>query len=152
VTRGSDNVAVSIQRTFIARDGRGKAPVNPSKMMLGPCRGSAVRLAAPGDVLMLGEGIETCLAKMLATGYPSWSALSASRLRALDLPDDVRHAIVLADGDDACATASRLHRYGACRDDWQFARPQLPPYRRPKTSADVRVVTSPKGGHDDRRR
>jgi putative DNA primase/helicase len=71
--------------------------------MLGPCRGGAVRLAAPGDVLMLGEGIETCLAAMLATGYPSWPALSASGLRALDLPDDVRHVIVLADGDDACA-------------------------------------------------
>ena len=39
-------------------------------MMLGPCRGGAVRLADSGDVLMVGEGIETCLAAMQATGHP----------------------------------------------------------------------------------
>jgi hypothetical protein len=36
--------------------------------MLGPCRGGVVRLADPGKVLMIGEGIETCLAAMQATG------------------------------------------------------------------------------------
>jgi hypothetical protein len=50
-------------------------------MMLGPCRGGAVRLAAPGDALMVGEGIETCFAAMLATGKPTWGALSTSGLR-----------------------------------------------------------------------
>ena len=78
----------------------GKAPVDPQKMMLGPCRGGAVRLAEPGDVLMVGEGIETCLAAMQATGHPAWAALSTSGLRALDLPTDVRDVIVLADGDE----------------------------------------------------
>ena len=85
----------------------GKAPVDPQKMMLGPCRGGAVRLAEPGDVLMVGEGIETCLAAMQATGHPAWAALSTSGLRALDLPDDVRDVIVLADGDDAGEAAAR---------------------------------------------
>ena len=28
-------------------------------MMLGPCSGGVVHLAVPGDVLMVGEGIET---------------------------------------------------------------------------------------------
>ena len=46
VTRGIDDVPLAIHRTFLARDGFGKAPVNPQKMMLGPCRGGAVRLAA----------------------------------------------------------------------------------------------------------
>ena len=49
---------------------------------------------------MVGEGIETCLAAMLATGHPAWAALSISGLRALDLPREVRDVIVLADGDD----------------------------------------------------
>jgi Toprim domain-containing protein len=49
---------------------------------------------------LIGEGIETCLAAMLATGCPAWAALSTSGLRALDLPNDVREVIVLADGDD----------------------------------------------------
>ena len=107
VTNGADGTPLAIHRTFLARDGGGKAPVDPQKMMLGPCRGGAVRLADPGDVLMVGEGIETCLAAMQATGHPAWAALSTSGLRALDLPNDVRDVIVLADGDDAGEAAAR---------------------------------------------
>ena len=88
VTRGIDDTPLAIHRTFLARDGRSKAPVDPQKMMLGPCRGGAVRLAPAGDVLMVGEGIETCLAAMQATGHPAWAALSTSGLRTLDLPDE----------------------------------------------------------------
>jgi putative DNA primase/helicase len=107
VTRGSDDTPLAIHRTFLARDGSGKAQVDPSKMMLGPCRGGAVRLAMPSDVLMVGEGIETCLAATLATGHPSWAALSTSGLKTLYLPNDVRDVIVLADGDDPGETAAR---------------------------------------------
>ena len=56
VTHGADGAPIAIHRTFLARDGGGKAPVDPAKMMLGPCRGGVVRLAEPGDVLMVGEG------------------------------------------------------------------------------------------------
>jgi hypothetical protein len=107
VTRGEDDTPLAIHRTFLAHDGAGKAPVDPQKMMLGPCRGGAVRLASPGDVLMVGEGIESCLAAVLATGNPAWAALSTSGLRALDLPDTARDAIVLADGDDPGEAAAR---------------------------------------------
>jgi putative DNA primase/helicase len=107
VTRGVDDVPLAIHRTFLARDGSGKAPVDPQKMMLGPCRGAAVRLGPAGAVLMVGEGIETSLAAMQATGYPAWAALSTSGLRTLDLPDDVRDVIVLADGDEAGEAAAR---------------------------------------------
>jgi hypothetical protein len=107
VTNGSDETPTGIHRTFLARNGGGKAPVDPQKMMLGPTRGGAVRLAEPGKVLMVGEGIETCLAAMLASGHPAWAALSTSGLRALDLPKDVRDVIVLADGDEAGESAAR---------------------------------------------
>jgi putative DNA primase/helicase len=76
-------------------------------MMLGPCRGGAVRLDLPGDVLMVGEGIETCLAAIRATGHSAWAALSTSGLRTLDLPGDVRDVIVLADGDAPGEAAAR---------------------------------------------
>ena len=76
-------------------------------MMLGPCRGGAVHLREPGEILMVGEGIETCLAAMLATGHPALAALSTSGLRALDLPGCVRDVIVLANGDDPGEAASR---------------------------------------------
>ena len=107
VTRGADDTPLAIQRTFLAREGHGKAPVQPERMMLGPCRGGAVRLGEPGEVLMIGEGIETCLAAMQATGHPAWAALSTSGLRALDLPGCVREVIVLADGDDPGEAAAR---------------------------------------------
>lgn len=107
VTNGIDGTPIAVHRTFLAQDGGGKAPVDPLKMMLGPCRGGAVRLARPGDVLMVGEGIETCLAAMQASGHPAWAALSTSGLRSLDLPEDVRDVIVLADGDEAGEAAAR---------------------------------------------
>jgi putative DNA primase/helicase len=117
VTRGTDNTPLAIHRTFIAPDGRSKAAVEPAKMMLGPCRGGAVQLALPTDVLMVGEGIETCLAAMLASGHAAWAALSTSGLRSLDLPTAVQDVIVLADGDDpgeaaARDAALRWHREG----------------------------------------
>jgi putative DNA primase/helicase len=107
VTHGVDGKPVGIHRTFLARDGQRKAPVDPAKMMLGPCRGGVVRLADPGDVLMVGEGIETCLAAMQATGHAAWAALSTSGLRALDLPRELRDVIVLADGDDPGEAAAQ---------------------------------------------
>ena len=56
---------------------------------------------------MVGEGIETCLAAMQATGNAAWAALSTSGLRSLDLPRDVRDVIVLADGDEPGEAAAQ---------------------------------------------
>jgi putative DNA primase/helicase len=128
VKRGADNVPLAIHRTYLAHNGSGKAPVEPQKMMLGPCRGGAVCLAEPGDVLMIGEGIETCLAAMQETGHPAWAALSTSGLRALDLPMDVRDVIVLADGDDAGEAAVR-----SCAVRWK------------RDGRRVRIARPPKG-------
>ena len=107
VTNGSNGRPVAVHRTFLTWDGSSKASVRPQKMMLGPCRGGAVRLADAGDGLMVGEGIETCLSAMQATGRPAWAALSTGGLRALGLPDDVTDVIVLADGDEPGEAAAR---------------------------------------------
>jgi hypothetical protein len=107
VMNGRDGTPIAIHRTYLARDGGGKAPVDPQKMMFGPCRGGAVRLAEPGEVLMVGEGIETCLAAMQATGHAAWAALSTSGLRSLELPKYVHDVFVLADGDEAGEAAAR---------------------------------------------
>lgn len=117
VTNGRDGAAMAVHRTFLARDGSGKAPVRPARMMLGPCSGGAVRLADASDVTMIGEGIETCLAAMQAGDLPTWAALSTSGLRSLDLPEEMRDVIVLADGDlageaSADAAALRWKRQG----------------------------------------
>jgi DNA primase len=107
VTHGTTASPIAVHRTFLARDGDGKAPVDPAKVMLGPCRGGGVRLGEPGAVLMIGEGIETCLAAMQATGNAALAALSTSGLRSLDLPATVRDVIVLADGDEPGGAAAR---------------------------------------------
>jgi hypothetical protein len=106
VAKGKDAAPMGIHRTFLDCDGAGKAQVEPGKMMLGPCRGGVVRLAEPSDLLMVGEGIETSLAAMQATGNPAWAALSTSGLRSLDLPTGVCNVIVLADGDEAGEAAA----------------------------------------------
>jgi putative DNA primase/helicase len=107
VTRGRDDAPLAIHRTFLSRDGAGKAAAEPQRMVLGPCRGGAVRLAPVRDTLMVGEGIETCLAVMQATGRPACAALSTSGLCRLDLPGGIREVIVLADGDDPGEAAAR---------------------------------------------
>jgi hypothetical protein len=107
VADGVSGDPIGIHRTFLAREGNGKAPVDPAKMMLGPCRGGAVRLGPADDALMVGEGIETCLAAMQVSGNSAWAALSTSGLRALELPREVRDVLVLADGDDPGEAAAQ---------------------------------------------
>jgi hypothetical protein len=111
VVDGLSGAMTGIHRTFLAQDGSGKAPVTPDRMMLGPCSRGAVRLADAVESVMIGEGIETCLSVMQATGKPAWAALSTSGLRALDLPPKLTEVTVLADADEpgeaAAAAASR---------------------------------------------
>jgi len=106
VTIWPDNQIVAIHRTFLEPDGR-KAAISQNKLMLGSCRGGAARLAPCRDSLMVGEGIETCLTAMQATGEPAWAALSTSGLCALVLPNHVQYVTILADGDEAGEMAAR---------------------------------------------
>jgi hypothetical protein len=98
---------VAVHRTFLASDGYGKASLEPQRMILGPARGGAVRLAPAAETLMVAEGIETALSAMQATGLPAWAALSTSGLTTLVLPPEVRTVIVLADHDGAGEAAAR---------------------------------------------
>ena len=106
VTQGSDSRPIGIHRTFLALDGLSKAPIEPQRMLLGPCRGGVVRLGPQGKVLMIGEGIETCLAAMAATGISAWAALSTSGLVSVDLPPADCDVVILADGDEAGEAAA----------------------------------------------
>ena len=98
---GSDNKPVAIHRTFLARSGTGKAPVVPTKMMLGPCHGGVVRLGTvdPKNLLVVAEGVETALSVMQACGLPGWAALSANGIRSLTLPPEASTVLICADND-----------------------------------------------------
>jgi putative DNA primase/helicase len=90
---------VGAHRTWLAVDGSAKASLEPVRISTGPIRGGAVWLTAAAETLMVGEGVETCLAAMTATAIPAWAALSTSGLVTLVLPPIVRTVIILADND-----------------------------------------------------
>ena len=107
VTTGPGRDVAAVHRTFLVADGRKKAPVSQNKMMLGPCSGGAVRLAAAGEELLLAEGIETALSVLQATGKPTWACLSTSGLKAVILPPEVKTVTIAADGDAAGEEAAQ---------------------------------------------
>jgi len=94
---------VAAHRTWLTTDGSTKSSLDPVRVIKGPVKGGAVRLAPAVDRLMVGEGIETCLSAMTATGMPAWAALSTSGLSALVLPSIVQAVIILADNDQSGA-------------------------------------------------
>jgi putative DNA primase/helicase len=103
-TRG---VIIGIHRTYLQRDGGGKALVEKAKMMLGPCRGGAVWLADAAEKMCVSEGIETGLSVLQATGIPTWAGLSDSGVKAMRLPAAVREVTICADADEAGERAAQ---------------------------------------------
>jgi putative DNA primase/helicase len=62
--------------------------------------GCAVRLQPiTGDVLGIGEGIETCLAATILHGLPVWAALNTSLLARFTPPVTVERLVIFADRD-----------------------------------------------------
>lgn len=121
VIRDVKGEAIGLHRTWLAADGRGKAPIKKNRKMLGKSGGGAVRLSSPaGGLLGLAEGIETGLAVMTACpDLPVWATLSAGSLEQIELPSGVERVVILADHDAsgagiraAEAAAVRLHRQG----------------------------------------
>jgi hypothetical protein len=96
----------AVHRTYLTPIG-GKAPIDPQKKDLGPAKGTAIRLSTVAEDLLIGEGIETTLSAMQATGRSGWAAGSARMLQELILPAAVRRIIILADGDATGITHSR---------------------------------------------
>jgi hypothetical protein len=115
-----DGRIVAVHRTFLLQDGGGKAELDPDRMTLGPCKGGAVPLApaAPKLAVAEGLGLETALSFMLATGIPTWAALSAGGIRHLILPEIVRELVIAADPDPVGLIAAR----GAARKCLQDGR------------------------------
>ena len=98
---GADGAPVAIHRTYLARDGKRKAPATPQKMMLGSCRAGAVRLGEiqRGKSLAISEGIETGLSVAQACRFPVWAALSADGMKSVSLPPEANMVILCADND-----------------------------------------------------
>ena len=109
VVRDRDGEIIGLHRTYMSEQPDGsvtKAAIAKPRMMLGKVAGGAVRLGAFTGETALGicEGIETGLAVMKACpGLTVWATLSTSGLEQVQLPPEVKRAIVLADHDESGA-------------------------------------------------
>jgi len=108
--QGPDRQIIALHRTFLRTDGEGKAQVSSARKFLGSVRTGAVRLAAAGPELAVGEGIETSAAFQQLTGTPTWAALSSSGLISVELPPLPLAATVfiLVDRDAAGEQAAQV--------------------------------------------
>jgi len=101
-----DGTITGVHRTWLARDGSGKAPIATPRRAMGRLLGNGVRFGVVNDVVVVGEGIETMLAlRCVLPTLPMVSALSASHLAALILPRGLRRLNVARDNDEAGAGA-----------------------------------------------
>ncbi|MGE0410217.1 MAG: toprim domain-containing protein [Amphiplicatus sp.] len=110
VTNGAGNLT-GVQRTFLARDGSGKAPLPAPRKAIGALAGNAVRFGEAGEVMIVGEGIETVLSlRCLTPSTPLAAALSAQHLNAFRIPPKLKRLYIAADRDDAGMRAAELLR------------------------------------------
>jgi hypothetical protein len=90
----------AVQRTWLARYGARKAPIEDPRRSLGHQLGSGVRLGLIDDVLTVGEGLETMLSlRSVLPQMPMLAGLSANHLAALELPFGLRRLYVARDND-----------------------------------------------------
>jgi hypothetical protein len=91
-----------VHRTWLARDGSGKAPVDTQRKAMGELLGRAVRFGGTKEVMAAGEGIETVLSlRQALPKMPMVAALSAGHLAALQFPAELRRLYIVRDNDPA---------------------------------------------------
>jgi putative DNA primase/helicase len=110
VTDPSDK-PVMIHKTYVTATG-GKAPVEQPRMFCQGSvpRGSAVRLAAPGAILGVAEGIETALAAAQLFRISVWAALSDFGVTYFEPPVGTERLIIFGDNDANGAGQKAAHR------------------------------------------
>jgi hypothetical protein len=101
VTDHADKIT-GVHRTWLARDGSGKAPIDTQRKAMGDLLGRAVRFGRPHEVMAAGEGIETMLSlKCILPELPVAAALSASHLGGILFPPSLRRLYIAHDNDPA---------------------------------------------------
>lgn len=107
------NKPCGIHRTFL--DGAGR---KRDRRMLGRTKNAAIKLAADESVtlgLIIGEGLETCVAARLAGFRPVWALGSASAIAAFPVLSGIEAVTVLGEVGDGGAN----HRAArACAARW----------------------------------
>jgi hypothetical protein len=104
-----------VLRTWLARDGSGKAPIATPRRAMGHLLGNGVRFGtaqpapALAGVIAAGEGLETMLSlRCVLPDMPMIAALSATHLAALVPPPGLRRLYVARDNDRAGRRAAEM--------------------------------------------
>lgn len=107
---------VAVHRTYLRREGTGKANVDPTKATKGPMAGGAIMLHEPaaGALLVIGEGIESSLSAGRLLSAPAWAAIAAGNMKAITPPAGPSAIILAADPDDV-----GQHEAWAAADRWR---------------------------------
>jgi hypothetical protein len=97
-----DGQITGVHRTWLAPDGKDKAPIDTPRKAMGDLLGQAVRFGVPGEVMAAGEGIESVLSvREAARDMAMAAALSAPHLAAIAFPDALRRLYIIRDNDPA---------------------------------------------------
>ena len=97
-----EGTLMGVHRTWLDPSGRAKAPLAEPRRSMGHLRGHAVRFGPAGDVMAVGEGIETVLSlRQIMPALPLAAALSAAHLAAVLFPPGLRRLYIVRDNDPA---------------------------------------------------
>jgi hypothetical protein len=104
-----EGVVTGVLRTWLARDGSGKAPLATPRRSLGRLLGSGARFGKAADVLAAGEGLETMLSlRVVLPAMPMVAALSATHLAAFIPPSRLRRLYIARDNDRVGRRAAEM--------------------------------------------
>jgi putative DNA primase/helicase len=86
------------------------------RKMLGRVAGSCVKLDPIGERLIIGEGVETCLAARQLGLRPVWALGSAGAIEKFSPVAGVNHLVILGENDDSGRNRKAAE---ACRENWK---------------------------------
>jgi hypothetical protein len=95
--------------------------------MLGVVHRAAVKLDQAGDILHVGEGIETCLAARQLGHAPAWALGSVGAIAKFPLIDGIGRLAILGETGAASANAIQLcgHRWHRAGRKAQIIMPDI---------------------------
>ena len=106
---GLDGAVTGVLRTWLARDGSGKAPLATPRRSLGHLLGHGVRFGTPTDAMAAGEGLETMLSlRVVLPAMPMVAALSATHLAAFIPPSGLQRLYIARDNDRVGRRAAEM--------------------------------------------
>ncbi len=98
-----DDAVTAVHRIALTDDG-----AKIGRRMLGVVHRSAVKLDPAGDLLAIGEGVETCLAARQMSYSPVWALGSTGNITRFPAIDGIKCLRILGETGEASARAVRL--------------------------------------------